>query len=457
MRSTYARVMAGTRMPAPPIRKRWPYLLVAALLVVMATMARRETVDLVTDPVGLAAAVGIISGFLVRKSMALTPWALLSTALIFYGLARGDSTLASVSQVAQFVALALAITVAALQLRVRLVTGAAALVPPRARWGSVLTALTATVVVIAVGWPRVPLVRFLQGDAVEEPVSGAAIRPRGYDRAVRVGRVEEPSLTELSGLAASTVNPGALWAHNDSGHPPSLYCLAPSGVSCGSWDVAGAENHDWEDIDIGPGPAPGQSYIYVGDIGDNSRARETLTIYRVKEPVVTLSSPGSAPGPRHSVTAEAIRLRYPDRPHDAETLLIHPFTGDLYIVTKDVVSGVYKAAAPLDLGATTTLARVARFSIFATFADRTGGDISPDGTRVVLATYGGPYEFVLPSGQDPSEGGFEAIFKVTPTLINVEDPGQLEAVTYSFDGSSVFLAPEGERSPMYEAHLGPPS
>ncbi len=35
-------------------------------------------------------------------------------------------------------------------------------------------------------------------------------------------------------------------------------------------DIQGGDNCDWEDLAVGPGPIPGQSYIYIGDIGGNS-------------------------------------------------------------------------------------------------------------------------------------------------------------------------------------------
>ena len=36
-------------------------------------------------------------------------------------------------------------------------------------------------------------------------------------------------------------------------------------------DIAGADNCDWEDIAVGPGPDPQKTYIYIGDIGGNAR------------------------------------------------------------------------------------------------------------------------------------------------------------------------------------------
>jgi hypothetical protein len=268
-----------------------------------------------------------------------------------------------------------------------------------------------------------------------------------------VGKIQDPSLTEASGLAASESAPGVLWAHNDSGHPPILFCMLVSGASCGSWDVVGADNTDWEDIDIGPGPSSG-SYIYVGDIGDNSMNRESVTVYRVPEPKVDPTSASSAAGSVPSVTAEAFELRYPDGPHDAEALLVHPITGDLYIVTKEIESGVYRAPGPLGHDGITTLQRVTRFSIFASFADITGGDISPDGTRVAFATYGGGYELVLPSSTEAGGAmGFDEIWHVTPARVDTGQSGQLEAVTYTPDGMSLLFVPEGRGSPIWRSNL----
>ena len=72
------------------------------------------------------------------------------------------------------------------------------------------------------------------------------------------------------------------------------------------------------------------------------------------EPVVRPGGEGA------TAPAERLSLRYPDGPHDAETLLVDPRRGDLYLVTKraDGRSGVYRAAAPLPFGGRATLRRV---------------------------------------------------------------------------------------------------
>ena len=44
---------------------------------------------------------------------------------------------------------------------------------------------------------------------------------------------------------------------------------------------------------------------------------------------------------------ETFTLQYPDGPRDAETLMVDPLSGDIYIVSKrDTVLHIYRAAYP---------------------------------------------------------------------------------------------------------------
>ena len=452
MTSTYARVMTGGTVRGPAVDRRWVYLLVATLLSAMAAMSLKETVELLAEPAGVAAVIAIAAGFLVRRSMALTPWGFVCVSLAAYTAGGLLPSVGITFQIAQFLAIIGALTVAMLQLRVELTSGEYSRRAPRARGGALLVATTAAMTVIVLGFSEVPLVQLVQGSWDVRPE--AAVRESDYRPAVRVGSVGHPALVEGSGLAASRVNPGLMWAHNDSGHAPHIYCMAFNGDPCGVWSVTGAESRDWEDMAIGPGPAAGRSYLYVGDIGDNVAALRTVTIYRVPEPKVDAGSRDSTVDtPIPTTAADSIDLRYPDGPHDAEVLIVHPHTGDVYIITKELVSGVYRAVAPLDTTGTTTLELVGRFSIFATLADRTGGTISPDGLRVALATYGGGFELLLRTPPGGAPAPFDSIWNQTPSRISVPNPGQLEAITYTADGRSVLLMPEGARSSIFRAEL----
>ena len=94
-----------------------------------------------------------------------------------------------------------------------------------------------------------------------------------------VGTLGDPELVELSGLAASRVHPGVLYAHNDSGDSARFFAMTLTGAPLGRFSLAGAVAHDIEDIAVGP--CPQGSCVYLGDIGDNLTMRSDDTVYRI--------------------------------------------------------------------------------------------------------------------------------------------------------------------------------
>jgi hypothetical protein len=252
-----------------------------------------------------------------------------------------------------------------------------------------------------------------------------------YGVATAVGPVPA-QLPELSGLAASRRHPGILYAHNDSGDTARFFALNERAELQAEMDVPGAVATDWEDIAVGPCPIG--SCVYVGDIGDNNARRTEYVIYRIAEPE-TLPSDGSA----FNTPAERFPFVYPDGPHNAETLLVHPSTGRIFVVTKvaGVTATVYELPLPLTPDVTATLVLVTPVSLPASAGLITGGSFHPCADRLLLRTYGSPYEFSLRAG-----AALEAIFTADPVAVPAALEIQGEAVTYSFDGNSYFTSSE---------------
>ena len=249
-----------------------------------------------------------------------------------------------------------------------------------------------------------------------------------------VARLDDTRVKESSGVAASRANPGIYWTHNDSGGGPYLYAFDLRGASYGRWRVPNARASDWEDIAAGPGPTPGRWYLYIGDIGNNGGARREVTVYRIEDPRI-----GSCRSDCQTPPATAIRLRYPDGPHDAEALLVHPKTGDLYIVTKGAETHVYKARR-----GESTMTLIATLDVpgraFATFIGGiTGGDISPDGRRVALSDYFRAYEAVL-----PRNAVFDEIWKQKFDTVTIGLGFQVEGICYRHDGHGLIATSEGK-------------
>ena len=279
-----------------------------------------------------------------------------------------------------------------------------------------------------------------------------------FGEPVMQGLIEHNPIREASGLVASRANPDVLWTHNDSGDEARLYAFNTRGEHLGVYTLDGVEARDWEDIALGPGPEPGQDYFYVGDIGDNRRQYGMTYVYRVPEPAVDT---GQAPHDTTLTDVATIRLNYPDRRYDAETLLLDPSTKDLYVVTKRSMEvQVYRAAYPpsttdvnmLEPVTQLTLARVPDASIGGQGA--VAGDISPSGLEVLIKTYDKVYYWSRATATD-------LLFATAPVTLPYDEEPQGEAIGWAGDGTGYFTLSEEARSIpatlYFYPRLSPPS
>ncbi len=269
-----------------------------------------------------------------------------------------------------------------------------------------------------------------------------------FEKPAVLGRIQSNEITESSGLVASRCNKNVFWTHNDSGNGNYIYAISKTGSKMGTFQVTGAKNRDWEDIATIKNKQ-GECFLYIGDIGNNSRKRGELTIYKLKEPTVTLKSKSSGKrNPVRTEKAEVIKFSYPQLRRDAETLMIHPETEDIYILSKRFTgaSGVYKLT-DYKVGQTNFLKRVGKVSVPALPNGLlTGGEISPDGSRVILCDYFNAYEIVLPK----DEKDFDSIWKDEASIIELGKREQGEAIAYSTDGKAIYATSEKRNSPFIE-------
>jgi hypothetical protein len=260
--------------------------------------------------------------------------------------------------------------------------------------------------------------------------SPALIASSSFNGPRKVGTLQSSILREISGIARSTNN-DVFWVNNDSGDSNRIYAVRKTGELQATVVLKGAEARDYEDIASGPGPRSGKTYIYVGDFGDNGRSRGSYQIYRFLEPDASNDS---------SVSVEKINFVYPDGKHDCEALLLDPLTKDLYVVIKSG-SGVYRAAYPQDTGKTITLEKLGGFSQIRTV---TGGDISSDGTEILLKNY----DTVLYWKRAPGESVMSAL-KRSGKQLKYNKEGQGEAIGWDMRGTGFYTFSEGKSSPIY--------
>ncbi|MET8283086.1 hypothetical protein [Micromonospora sp. NPDC005174] len=259
-------------------------------------------------------------------------------------------------------------------------------------------------------------------------VAGASAARAG----AAVCEIRDDRLNEISGMVATddgyvVVNDGA----DDAARRRIFFlderCAVARTVSYPS------RPRDTEDLAVGR-----DGTIWVADIGDNDRNRETIALWRL------------APGADRPVLH---RMTYPDNPHDAEALLVDA-TGRPLIITKGGSGTVvlYAPTTALKSGATTPLASVGKVVLPSTttsnpfsFLGRgvvTGAANAPDGRRVVLRSYADAFEYDV-AGDDI----VAALTGGTPRITPLPDEPQGESITYSRDGRSLLTVSEAADQP----------
>lgn len=234
----------------------------------------------------------------------------------------------------------------------------------------------------------------------------------------QVFRFADPAIVESSGLA---VVPGAFVTVNDSGDSARVFSVDPqTGRTVGVTSWAG-EAVDDEAL----APAAEEGFVWVGDIGDNTASRESISVTKV--PVG---------GGDRSVPGERYTLTYPHgRATDAETLLCDPRTGRLFVATKGVFGGVLYAS-PRTLRPDRPNLLRARGHVLGIATD---GAFFPDGRHVIIRDYSRAVVYDWPSLDEVGE-------------VRLPDQPQGEGIAVDAE-SRVYVSSEGQRQPVLRVPL----
>ncbi|ARX84341.1 membrane protein [Streptomyces alboflavus] len=236
--------------------------------------------------------------------------------------------------------------------------------------------------------------------------------------------IKDPRITESSGLVASRAHPGVYWTHNDQDKGAFLYAVdSATGKTVATVTMTGVgKPRDIEAISMGP-----DGDLYVGDIGDNLGGKWSFVwIYKLPEPKQLKDQ---------SIRAKQYVVKYSDGPRDAESMMVHPKTGRVYIVDKkeDGEGSLYQGPPParMSTSRTNVFQRVADVDLWAT-----DGAFSPNGKQLALRGYLGGVTYRWEGdGKIKREG-----------RLSVPLQRQGESLTYSPDGSRLMFGTEGQES-----------
>jgi hypothetical protein len=252
--------------------------------------------------------------------------------------------------------------------------------------------------------------------------------------------IQDPSINELSGFAASRTYPGLIWAHNDSGDTARLFLINKAGKTIATVALEGIEARDWEDM------AAAAGYLYIGDSGDNMRVMENIKIHRFQEPKLDPQKLGQYIS-LSSSNIETATVTYPDGPRDAESLAVGP-DGTLLIVSKSFAgSNFYVSQTPFRRGAivlkkTGSTFQFGSTGLFTKLA--TSGDLSRDGRKLLIGTYSQIYEFPLTRPFD-----FTSIDTKNPKIQELPSLKQSESTCYDLEGKQIYVSSEKAKPPVY--------
>jgi hypothetical protein len=273
----------------------------------------------------------------------------------------------------------------------------------------------------------------------KSPETGTPIQ---YGQPKELCKLKDDRINESSGIASSISNKEAFWTHNDSGDSARIFLFNKSGHTQALINIKGIPAVDWEDIASFKSGKDG--YVLIADIGDNARRRKIYALYVIREPVIGAKSGGSDGVISLEVEPmSTINFTYEDGFHDCESVAVDSAESIVYLVSKEQAEcKIYSLPIPLEGSQKPNIAKaIATIKL----SYPTAMDISPDGKRAVVLTYGDAYEFSRANGETWAQA-----FSREPRNIRAPTRKQGESICYGLDGKTLYFTSEGVSQPLWE-------
>lgn len=251
--------------------------------------------------------------------------------------------------------------------------------------------------------------------------------------------LDEPELTESSGLAFSRRNRDCVWTHNDSGAAAVVYAFGLDGKATGRATLAlPSKPIDWEDM--AAFTIDGEAKLLVADCGDNGAKRPAVRLHFIDEPDPTETSVVKP--------VMTVNVTYPDGPRDCEAVVVDERSGQVFLFTKSLLPacGVYSVAIPswrADQVEPEVHSVAAIKHTTLTIPLITAADVDMVTGDLVLAGYFQGYRYLR---QDASET-IETMLRRLPEPVTLAPLKQIEAIAFD-DTGQAWVTSEGRPAPM---------
>lgn len=247
------------------------------------------------------------------------------------------------------------------------------------------------------------------------------------------------SLREISGMV--WIN-DELWVQADGGNSPSLYRIdTTQGNILKEVQITNAQNIDWEDL------AADDTYIYIGDFGNNAGNRRDLKIYRVSRADILNTE-------QTQVLADSIEFYYEDQSSfepsnqqtefDCEAMIY--FDGHIHLFTKQWTS---KSTTHYRIPADPGSHQAQKLNTYDASFLITGASINPTKDEIMLLGYNtslNDFNSYFLRLNDFQGDNFFSGNKRKISLGSLFSTGQVEAISY-IDNQIGFVGSEEISNP----------
>ena len=263
-------------------------------------------------------------------------------------------------------------------------------------------------------------------------------------------KITNPELSEISGIAASLIEPGTFWMINDSGNQSAMFLIDSEGNTVKKVNLSPV-NRDWEDL--ASFQFEGNSWLVVAETGDNRRLQTSYFLYFFHEKVLIASS--DTP-----VDAQAtLEFTFEDGPQNCEAIAVDAISGKILFLNKgDSSAALYeldwmpgqseetvaaKKLTNLELLRNDESAALIKVLTGVNPDAVTAMDIRKDGTAAVVLTYRDVWQFKKPATQHWAQA-----FMHSPEHLSAHRLNQAEAAAYSLDGTQIVVTSEKLPAPL---------
>lgn len=258
----------------------------------------------------------------------------------------------------------------------------------------------------------------------------------------KVGQTRDDRINECSGIAISRTTKNAMWMHNDSGDSPRLFLTGLNGDIKSQVTLKGIKALDWEDVCSFT--LDDRNWVLVGDTGDNQKNRAKR---RAKARLHLFEEPTSTDAKIKVKVKRTIEFEYEDGPHDCEGIAVDTKTQTILLITKSLLpSGCQLYSLPLK--PENKKKAIARKIADLPIPVATAMDLSPDGLRLIVITPRVGFLITRTADEPWSTATGRA-----PTVVELPNAQQTEAVCFSSDAKHVYVMSEGLNQAIWRLKL----